>query len=69
MWIICMTTDSDGYHMDMKFKRKFLYHFLPLKVIPQKTEFNIECLCPEDLEVKIQKMVLVKILVKKRWSL
>ena len=44
MWIICMTTESDGYHTDMKFKRKILYHFLCLKVIPQKTKFNIECL-------------------------
>ena len=46
MQVICMTTDSDDYHMDMKFKRKFLYHFSPLKVIPQKTKFNIECLDP-----------------------
>ena len=44
MQIICMTTDTYGYHMDMKLKRKFLYHFSPLKVIPQKTKFNIECL-------------------------
>ena len=44
IWIICMTTDIDGYHTDMKFKRKVLYHFLYLKVIPQKTKFNIECL-------------------------
>ena len=44
MWIICITTDSDGYHTDMKFKRMFLDHFSPLKVSPQKTKFNIECL-------------------------
>ena len=44
MGIFCMTTDSDGYHTDMKFERKVLYHFLRLKVIPQKSKFNIECL-------------------------
>ena len=44
MWNICMTTDTDGYHKDMKFKRKFPYHFPPFKVIPQKTKLNIECL-------------------------
>ena len=36
-----MTTDSDGYHTEMKFKRKVLYHFLCLKVILQKTKFDI----------------------------
>ena len=41
MWIICMTTNSDGYHMDMKFKRKVPYHFSHLKVIPQKTEYRV----------------------------
>ena len=44
MQIICMTTDSDGYHMDIKFKRKCLYHFSPWKVVTQKTKLNIECL-------------------------
>jgi hypothetical protein len=39
-----MTTDSDGYHTDMKFKRKVLYLFLCLKGILQKTKFNIEYL-------------------------
>ena len=47
MWIICMTTDSVGYHTNMKFKINDLYHFPRLKVIPQKTEFNIECLTIE----------------------
>ena len=42
--IICMTTDSDGYHTDMKFLRKIQYHFLCFKVIPQKFKFNIEYL-------------------------
>ena len=39
-----MTTDSDGYHVDMKYKRKALYHFSLLKVIPHTTNFNIEYL-------------------------
>ena len=39
-----MTTDSDGYHTDMKFKRNILYHFICLNMNPQKTKFNIECL-------------------------
>ena len=38
-----MTTDTDGYHKDKKFKRNILNHFLRLKVIPQKTKLNIEC--------------------------
>ena len=54
MSIICMTTDSDGYHTDMKFKRNVLYHFLCLKVIPQKTKFNIECLLSSILLNKAQ---------------
>ena len=41
-----MTTDSDGYHVYMKYK-KALYHFSLLKVIPQKTNFNIEYLVLE----------------------
>ena len=45
-----MTTDTDGYHKDMKFKRKVLFHFLRLKVIPQKTKFNIECLISGPLD-------------------
>ena len=44
IWIICMTTNTDGYHMDMKFKRNVLNHFSFFNVIPQKTKFNIECL-------------------------
>ena len=54
---ICMTTDSDGccvgYLYDNQqcwlpcgfyLKRKVLYYFLLLKLIPQKTEFNREYL-------------------------
>ena len=37
MQIICMTTDSDGYHMDMKFKKKIPTSFL-----------TIESDCPEN---------------------
>ena len=54
MWIICMTTDSGGYHMYMKFKRMFLYHFSPLKVMTQKTKFNIKCLV-HTISVKLSK--------------
>ena len=42
-----MKTDSDGYHVYMKYKRKALYHFSLLKVMPQKTNFNIEYLVLE----------------------
>ena len=55
--LICMTTDSDGCHVGYLYdnqqwrlqyglfgKRKVQYHFSVLKVIPQKTKFNIEYL-------------------------
>ena len=42
MWVICMTTNSNGCHMG--FKKKVLYPFSLLKVIPQKNKFNIEYL-------------------------
>ena len=40
------TWQNEPYYMDMKFERKFLYQFSLLKVITQKTKFNIECLTP-----------------------
>ena len=39
---ICMTINTDGYHGEMKFWRKFLYIISLLKVILQKTKFNRE---------------------------
>ena len=59
MWIICMTTDSDGYHTEMKFKRNVPYHFIRLNVIPQKTKFNIECF-QEVAKKRIFKMMIFK---------
>ena len=41
MWVICMTTNSNGCHMDC-LKKEVLYHFSLLKVISQKTKVNIE---------------------------
>ena len=39
---ICMTTDSDGCHVDLKNQEKPFFHFSLLKVIPQKNKFNVE---------------------------
>ena len=56
---ICMKTDSDGSHLGYLwqwqlpcglFKKKIFYHFSLLKVIPQKTKFNIEYLGPNSVK-------------------
>ena len=37
-----MTTDTDGYHADMKKEEKILYYLSLLKVIHKKTKFYRE---------------------------
>ena len=44
MWVICMTTDSIGCHVDNFLTEKALYHFSLSKEIPKKTKFNLEYL-------------------------
>ena len=46
MWVVSMTTNSNGCHMDFFVQGKVLYNFSLLKVIPQKTKFNIEYIFP-----------------------